>query len=146
MNWYDVKVIIITILMTYLGFQVYKYYLRSFIIEKGTKDLEINPKWIISELQTNYYGFSDMDIVLVESKFGNIPRFRYTKSNRFQLLVSEDISTKDIDNIAQFALLGKIKIKYGLWFPNKPAYWLSILLYMLDGGDIKQTTTSWEEK
>ena len=52
----------------------------------------------------------------------------------------------DIDKIAALALRGKINIFYGLMTPDKPAYWLAILLYMLDGGDIKQEAISWEDK
>jgi hypothetical protein len=36
-------------------------------------------------------------------------------------------------------------VKYGVLFQDKPIHWLSILCYMLDGGDIKQEATSWEK-
>lgn len=51
---------------------------------------------------------------------------------------------KDIEDIGRLALATKIKIKCGLWFPEKPLYWLSIICYMLDGGDIHMTDTSYK--
>lgn len=109
------------------------------------KETERNPKWITSKLQ--YYGFSDIDIVLCESRWGMLPRFKVGKNNRLELWIDNNTSTKDVEDIGHLALVGKIKAKYGLWFPDKPTYWLSILLYMLDGGDVdmidkKQQETS----
>ena len=68
------------------------------------------------------------------------------EETRLELLIPEDTSMNDIDKIAALALRGKINIFYGLMTPDKPAYWLAILLYMLDGGDIKQEAISWEDK
>ena len=147
MLWYNIRIWIIIVLSTYLGCNLYKYFLRPFILKLGTKDIETNPKWLTPKLQSEYYGFHDMDIVLVETKFiHELPRFRVTKQNRLQLLLPIDISTKDTEEIARIALLGRLKIKHNLWYPDKPTHWLSILNFMLDGGDIKQEATSWEPK
>lgn len=120
------------------------------IVEKTTKEVEKNPKWITPKLRTTYYGFSNIDIITANSSIGVLPRFRAhsekSKGDRLELLIPEDTSVNDIDKIAALALRGKIYIFYGLMAPDKPAYWLSILLYMLDGGDIKQETISWEDK
>ena len=107
------------------------------LVDKTTKDIEINPKWITSKVE--YYGFSDIDFIIVNSLEGTLPRFRMSKDKkRFQLLLSEDTTTNDVDAILQLALAGKIRIKHGIWFPDKPIYWLSILCHMLDGGDVQQ--------
>ena len=114
------------------------------IINIRTSDIDLNPKWIISEAK-HYYGFSDIDFVIVESPLGMTPRFRISKNKkRLQLLIDNDTTTNDINDILHVALVGKLKLNYGLWFPDKPLYWLSILCYMLDGGDIKEESTSWE--
>ena len=122
------------------------------IVEKTTKEVEKNPKWITPKLRTTYYGFSNIDIITANSSIGALPRFRLApKKNkkeepRLELLIPEDTSVNDIDKIAALALRGKINIFYGLMTPDKPAHWLAILLYMLDGGDIKQEAISWEDK
>lgn len=146
MLWYNIKIWIIGVLSVYLGSSLYKYLLHPFIVNKCTKDIEVNPKWITPKLQSEYYGFNDMDIVVAESKLNNLPRFRITKDHRLQLLISNDTSTKDIEEVARIALLGRLKIKHNLWYPDKPTHWLSILNFMLDGGDIRQEETSWEKK
>ena len=60
------------------------------------------------------------------------------------------ITTKDIDNVAKLLLIGKISVKVspqvGMLYINKPTYWLSILNYMLDGGEVNQSAVSWKEK
>ena len=141
----DLKILIFVLIGLYIGCIIYKYILRPWLIDKSTKDIETNPKWLTPKLREKYYGLSDMDIVLADSFFGWLPRLRLSKNDRLQLLLPEDISAKDIDEVARIALIAKIKIKYNLWFPDKPAFWLSILCYMLDGGDIKQEATSWEK-
>lgn len=140
----DIKILGIGILAFYAGRNIYKYLVRPWILDKTTRDIEKNPKWITSKLRSEYYGFLDMDIILAESKFGLLPRFRLSKDNRLQLLLPEDVSTRDIEKVAQLALAAKIKAEYGLWYPEKSAKWLSILCYLLDGGDIKETSTKWE--
>ncbi len=136
---YDAIVGIILILGICGMWKMFDKIIFPWIVNKRTEDIEKNPKWITSKLQNTYYGFNDMDIVTVNSPFGMLPRFRINKKqNKLQLLIAEDTSTNDIDNIAQLALAGKLKIKYGLWYPDKPTYWLAILNFMLDGGDIQQ--------
>lgn len=116
------------------------------LIEKRTIELEKNPKWLMTKLQDRYYGFRDLDIILVDS-IEELPKFRYIKKeNQLQLLLSDDISVSDIDTIAKIALLGRIKLEYGLWYPEKSAHWLSICYYILNGGDIKIDATKWEKR
>lgn len=139
--------VIITIGIVYLMYELFNRVIFPWIVNKRTKDIEKNPKWIIPELQEKYYGFKDIDIITVNSPLGLIPRFRVDKKqkNRLQLLIPVDTSARDIDDIARLALAGKIRIKYGLWFPDKSAHWLAILNFMLDGGDIRIDATKWEK-
>lgn len=143
----DICLFISAIILLYIMYEFFNKIIFPWIVDKRTIDLDTNPKWIVPELQNKYYGFKDMDIIIVNSPLGLVPRFRLAKGskNRLQLLIPDSISTNDIDNIAQIALAGKLRIIHGLWFPNKPAYWLSILNYMLDGGDIKIEATKWED-
>lgn len=144
---HNICMCISVIAILYGMYEIFNKIIFPWIVNTRTKDIEKNPKWIIPKLKETYYGFKDIDIIIVDSPLGMLPRFRLAKGteNRLQLLLPEDISVKDIDNIAQIALAGKIKIKYGLWFPDKPAHWLAILNFMLDGGDIRIEATKWEE-
>lgn len=119
----------------YLMWDIFNKVIFPKMVYRGMKEIDRNPKWITSRLQ--YYGFSDIDIVLCESKWGMLPRFRAGKNNRLELWIDNDTPTRDVENIGHLALCVMIKAKYGLWFPDKPIYWLSILLYMLDGGNIE---------
>lgn len=127
----------------YLMWDIFSKIIFPKIIYKGMKEVDRNPKWITSKLQ--YYGFTDIDIVLCESKWGMLPRFRAGKNNRLELWIDNDTSTKDVEDIGQLALCAMIRVKYGLWFPDKPIYWLSILLYMLDGGDVNMIDRKQQE-
>ena len=118
-----------------LAWDIFNKVIFPKLVYHGMKEIDRNPKWITSKLQ--YYGFNDIDIVLCESKWGMLPRFRAGKENRLELWIDNDTSTRDVDDIGHLALCVKLKAKYGLWFPDKPTYWLSILLYMLDGGNIE---------
>lgn len=139
-------VILAAITGGWLAYRIFSKHLLPFLIEKQTKVIETNPKWIISKLHKDYYGFRDMDIVLFENSIDDSPRFRYDKpNNKLEFMIPNDTSVTDLDKIAKIALLGKLKIKYDLWYPDKPAYWLSVLLYLLDGGYIDPETFSWEE-
>ena len=143
---YDLCVLMLLIGGMCLLYELSNKIVFPWVVHKRTKEIEKNPKWIISKLQDQYYGFKDIDIIVVDSPLGMIPRFEVAKdSDRLQLLVPEDTSVKDIDDIAKLALAGKIKIKYGVWYPEKSTQWLSILNYMLDGGEIKMEATKWEE-
>ena len=138
--------ILVGVFCYWIAYTILKYIVIPWIYEKGTKEIAKNPDWLVSELKTQYYGTQDIDFVVVESRFGLLPRFRLAKKNQLQLLISSDMTTRDIELIARAALVGKIKIKYNLWFPEKPAYWLSILCYMLDGGNINQSGVKWKRK
>lgn len=140
----DILVIIFVASVVYAILQTLKYIILPKLVVKSMKEIEKNPKWIMSK--ANYYGFQDIDIILAESKLGGLPCSRLTKDNRFQLLIPNDTLTKDAEEVVRLALVGKIYMKHNLFFPDKPTHWLSILCYMLDGGDINEVATSWEKK
>ena len=138
----DILAIIICIIIGFLLGKVWKYFLAPLVITKSTQDIEENPKWITPKLREKYYGFSDVDIITARSSIGTaLPRFRLKASkeknkDRLQLLIPEDVSVNEIDDIAKIVLRGKLKIYYDLDYPDKSAHWLSILLYLLDGNDV----------
>ena len=146
----DILAIIIVIIILYTLLKVWKYMLRPFIINRTTQEIEKNPKWITPKLKQNYYGFSDIDIITAKSPIGTLPRFRWNwkekGKERLELLIPEDTPISDIDKVATLALQGKIHLYYNLFFPDKSALWLSILLYMLDGNDIEREPIKWENK
>lgn len=140
---------LITILGVILGvgilWNLFNRIIFPWLIEIRTKDIEVNPNWITSKTK-EFYGFSDMDFVIVDSPLGITPRFRMSKKEkRLQLLIDNETKTSDLEKLMFIALVGKLKIIHGVWFPNKPLYWLSILCYMLDGNNINLEATSWEE-
>lgn len=141
---------IIVIIIGYILIKIWKYVIFPFVVKKTTHEIEKNPKWITPKLRQNYYGFSNIDIITARSTIGALPRFRLNSKERgkerLELLISEDTPVNDIDKVATLALQGKLHVYYNLYFPDKPAYWLSILLYMLDGGDIKPESIVWESK
>ena len=141
---------IIVIIIGYILIKIWKYVIFPFVVKKTTHEIEKNPKWITPKLRQNYYGFSNIDIITARSTIGALPRFRLNLKERgkerLELLISEDTPVNDIDKVATLALQGKLHVYYNLYFPDKPAYWLSILLYMLDGGDIKPESIVWESK
>ena len=141
---------IIVIIIGYILIKIWKYIIFPFVVKKTTHEIEKNPKWITPKLRQNYYGFSNIDIITARSTIGALPRFRLNSKERdkerLELLISEDTPVNDIDKVATLALQGKLHVYYNLYFPDKPAYWLSILLYMLDGGDIKPESIVWESK
>lgn len=142
---YDLCIATSTIIILYAIYQMFNRTIFPKIIESCTEIIEINPKWLITSLKDRYYGFQDIDIIIVKSKLGTLPRFRLsnTYEPHLQFLIPEDVTTNDIDDIARVALAGKLQLKYGIWYPDKPAQWQSILNYMLDGGDIQIEATKW---
>lgn len=137
------------IVFSYVTWVILKYIIIPYMIEKSIQDIEKNPKWITPKLRQTYYGFSDIDIITAKSNLAPLPRFRIKHENnkaKFEFLIPEDTSVNDIEEVARLALQGKIYIRHKLLFTDKPTHWLAILLYMLDGGDIKQEATSWEKK
>ena len=141
---------IIVIIIGYILMKIWKYIIFPFIVKKTTHEVEKNPKWITPKLRQNYYGFSNIDIITARSTIGTLPRFRLNSKEkdkeRLELLISEDTPVNDIDKVATLALQGKLHVYYNLYFPDKPAYWLSVLLYMLDGGNINPESIVWENK
>ena len=141
---------IMVIVIGYILIKIWKYIIFPFVVKKTTHEIEKNPKWITPKLRQNYYGFSNIDIITARSTIGALPRFRLNSKERdkerLELLISEDTPVNDIDKVATLALQGKLHVYYNLYFPDKPAYWLSILLYMLDGGDIKPESIVLENK
>lgn len=149
----DLLVLVLLIAIGYIFAKLWECIIFPFIIEKSIQEVEKNPNWITPKLKQRYYGFSDIDITTARSSLGAIPRFRLhfnkkekNKIDRLELLIPEDTSVNDIDKVAALALAAKIRIFYGLTFTDKSAHWLSILLYMLDGGEINEMATSFEEK
>lgn len=134
----DLACVLLVIIGLYALHKFYRYILFPKIIEKNTKEIDKNPKWITKELHAKYYGFADIDVITAENPMSVLPRFRVSKTDttRLEFLIPEDTSTRDIERLGQVALVGKIKIKYGLFFPDKPIQWLSILLFMLEGGEV----------
>lgn len=134
----DLACILLFILTGYALIRLYKLVIFPKIIEKTTKEFERNPKWITNELHSKYYGFHDIDFITAENTIGALPRFRVAKDDetRLEFLISNDTTTREIEKMGQVALVGKIKVKYGLFFPDKPLHWLSIMCFMLDGGEV----------
>lgn len=138
---------LLSLIIFYVSFHIFKRYIFPKSVEADTKEVERNPKWIMKDVKNKYYGFQDIDIVTAETKmFYSLPRLRVVDNKRFELLIPTDTSTKDVNDILRLALMGKIEVKYGLQFRDKPLHWLSILCYMLDGGDIREAATTFEEK
>ena len=146
----DLLVLLLLVVIAYICVKIWKYVLHPYIVEKTTYEVEKNPKWITPKLRQKYYGFSNIDIITVRSPIGSLPRFRLGKdekgAQRLELLIPEDTSINDIDKVATLALNGKLHIFYNLYFPDKSTQWLAILVYMLDGGEINEVATSFEEK
>ena len=144
---YDLCIATSTIIILYAIYQIFNRTIFPKIIESRTKIIEINPKWLMTSLKNQYYGFHDIDIIIVKSELGTLPRFKLSKTYEphLQFLISEDVTTNDVDDIARLALAGKLQLKYGMWYPEKSAQWLSILNYILDGGDIRVEATKWED-
>lgn len=130
----ELLIILTSFLSGCLGFIAFNKFIYPRIVKNNFVEIERNPKWIMSEL--NYYGFDDIDIIVSENKFYSLPYFKLGKDNRIELWIPSDISSKDALEVGRLALAGKITIKYGLEFPNKPIDWLSTLCYMLDGNNV----------
>ena len=98
------------------------------------------------EFESIYRIWGKLKVILAENNiFSSLPRFKITRANRYELWLPSDVSIRDVDEIVRLALVGKIKIKYGLDFDNKSLHWLSILCYMLDGGDIREDKVAFED-
>ena len=141
----EVIALLFVIFMVYTATRVFKLFVRPVILDMDTKEIERNPKWIVDKVKGIYYGFHDIDFILAESNiFSSLPRFKISKTDRYELWLPSDISIKDVDEIVRLALVGKIQVKYGLIFRDKSLNWLSILCYMLDGGDIREDKVAFE--
>lgn len=139
--------LILTAIIVYIGYRVFKSVAIPFTINFIADEIEMNPKWFIGKLREDYYGFHDVDIILVDHAVGRLPCFRKVKATkRIEVLLSEEVKTSEVNSLAQLILATKIKMKYGVYYPNKPIAWLSILCYMLDGGEINQIDAKWENK
>lgn len=140
----DIIILINVLFLSILLYNVLNKIIIPKIIDYSIKEIDRNPKWVTSRLQ--YYGFDDIDIVLCECPFHRLPRFRIIKTDKLELLIDNDTSVNDIEELGRIALITKIKVKYGLWFPEKPIHWLSVMCYMLDGGDIQMTNIASNNK
>lgn len=141
----EVVALLFVIFIVYIATRVFKWFVLPVILDMDIKEIERNPKWIVDKVKGIYYGFHDIDFILAENKlFSSLPRFKITKANRYELWLPSDISIRDVDEIVRLALVGKIQAKYGLIFRDKSLHWLSILCYMLDGGDIREDKVAFE--
>ena len=141
----EVIALLFVIFIVYIATRVFKWFVLPVILDMDTKEVERNPKWIVDKVNGVYYGFHDIDFILAENNiFSSLPRFKITKANRYELWLPSDISIRDVDEIVRLALVGKIQARYGLIFRDKPLHWLSILCYMLDGGDIREDKAAFE--
>lgn len=142
----EVIALLFVIFIVYIATRVFKLFVRPAILDMDTKEIERNPKWIVDKVKGVYYGFHDIDFILAESNiFSSLPRFKISKTDRYELWLPSDISIRDVDEIVRLALVGKIQVKYGLIFRDKSLNWLSILCYMLDGGDIREDKVAFED-
>lgn len=134
----DVVYVIIIVAVICILHKIYRFVLFPKMVDKLTKEIDKNPKWITRELHSKYYGFADMDFITAENDLDMLPRFRICKEDntRLEFLIPSDTLTRDIEEMGRKALVGKIKLKYGLFFPDKPIQWLSILCFMLEGGEV----------
>lgn len=131
----NVIVIIAVIIEIYLTIRSCNRIIFPYFMKRDMKEVDRNPNWVVSKLQ--YYGFNDIDIVLYESKMFSYTQFRGNKDkSKLEFWIPNETSIDEVPEIGRIALVGKLKAKYGLWFPDKPIHWLSILCFMLDGGDI----------
>lgn len=139
--------ITLTLCSMYTIYTIVKTFVYPRVLDLFTKEIERNPSWLTDKLRSEYYGFNDIDIIISHCPICNVPRFRVGKNDNLELFVPEDYSVWTRDRIAQIALMGKIHIRYGISVgASKPVYWLAILCYMLDGGDINVSGISWEKR
>lgn len=143
----DVVILFLGIALTYMLYRIWKYHIFPKIVDIKTKEVEVNPKWIMKELHTKYYGFYDIDFITTEGVFADRPRFRSNRKDdtRLQFLIPNDTSIRDLEELGRLALIGKLKIKYGVFYPDKPIMWLSIVCFLLDGHDINLKSVSFDK-
>lgn len=136
----------ISVVMCIIAFNLCRKVIMPAFIRKTRVEIERNPKWLTPKLRNQYYGFGDIDIILADSPYGDVTDFQF-KKDHFELVISNDVTLRDVESIARFALLYKLSIKYNLRissYIDKPAYWLSILCYLLDGRDVNPEGIRWE--
>lgn len=136
-------IILLIIIGLFIIYKLFTKFVIPYIFTLKTKDGEKNPDWLISRL--HYYGFHDIDIILMKgnSIFTRTPHFTLNH-DRYELYIPDSVSVDDAEEIGKLALLGKIYVKYGTLYEDKPLYWLSILCYMLDGGGVDIADVLWE--
>lgn len=135
----DNRIIAALLLVIYLRILLYvfKHWIKPSLETRSMKEVDRNPKWVTKQI-TSYYGFEDIDFVLFDSNMVDSPRLKTNKTrDRLELWLPCDTLTKDIPELSRLALACKIHTRHGVWCPDKPIYWLSVLCFMLDGGEIK---------
>ena len=96
----EVIALLFVIFIVYIATRVFKLFVRPVILDMDTKEIERNPKWIVDKVKGVYYGFHDIDFILAESNiFSSLPRFKISKTDRYELWLPSDISIKDVDEI-----------------------------------------------
>lgn len=136
---FDNRIIVAILVVIYLRatFYVWKRWVRPMMETFKMKEVDRNPKWVMRQL-VSYYGFEDIDFVLFDSGVVCSPRLKTNKTrDRLELWLPCDTLTKDVPELGRIALACKLHVRYGVWYPDKPIYWLSVLLFMLDGGEIR---------
>lgn len=141
----EVAATILAVIITYALYQLWKYWIHPAILDSKTKKLETNPKWI-TDILYKFYGFQDIDFVVVKCSISDSPRFQVSTKNRLTFLVPENITSDQVEEIGRIALIGKLNIKHQLFYPDKHILWLSILCYLLDGHDIAMSDAAFEVK
>ena len=141
----EIAAFILASITTYALYQLWKYWIYPAILDAKTKDLETNPKWI-TDILYKYYGFHDIDFVVVDNPIYDSPRFQVSAKERLTFLVPKEITSDQVEEIGRVALIGKLNIKHQLLYTDKPILWLSILCYLLDGHDISMADASFEVK
>lgn len=132
----------------YALYNIVKVYIFPKVLDLLTTVKEVNPEWLTTKLRSEYYGFNDINFIICDCPIWNVPRFRLSKNphQNIEFLIPSGATVWDREKLAKIALMGKIKIKYDVNTSfNKPIEWLSILCYMLDGGDINISETKWVE-
>ena len=156
MNNLDLRIITLCVLILLSCrniWNVIREDITKLVVKKFITEVERNPKWLTEELFQSNYGFHDIDIVLCDSKLLKeaLPLLHYNnKTYKYELLVRSDVSPRNADLVGKTALAAKIitgfrvNISYEALM-DKPLHWLSILCYLLEGGDIKMSSVKWED-
>ena len=150
----EVLLIILAWFIIYIAGKWIIQHIAAFIRKHDIKEVSRNPEWIMKNVRDEYYGFQDIDIVTADSRFNNLPCFRVYDNGeqiQYELLIPSNAPADSAELTLKIALIAKMQMKHGLnpnsyQYLDKSLLWLSILCYLLDGKDIKETAVSWDER